>query len=237
MIAAESRSMVPGVHVDLVPVEQLLGAAQRDPPVPGGDVRQSFAQPGHLLLQVSVELEQNLPGLQGVPSALQGLCQTVVPGGEELLVRCWVTRVQQHSACFIWYSAFVAVKWTSTSNEEQEIHTSIWNKNKEYYISEVHIVLSTVSQNTCSPSAVKPVDDVCHSDLDLLGQEVPLRVEALRRFHQSLKHKTINRIHQPINHHRPSDVEVAERGRGLPGLCPGVRPLPPPGPAEPSAAC
>lgn len=130
MIAAESRSMVPGVHVDLVPVEQLLGAAQRDPPVPGGDVRQSFAQPGHLLLQVSVELEQNLPGLQGVPSALQGLCQTVVPGGEELLVRCWVTRVQQHSACFIWYSAFVAVKWTSTSNEEQEIHTSIWNKLK-----------------------------------------------------------------------------------------------------------
>ena len=54
-------------------VEQLLGAAQGDAPVSGSDGGLSVAQPGHLLLQVSVELEENLPGLQIVPAMLQGL--------------------------------------------------------------------------------------------------------------------------------------------------------------------
>lgn len=60
-------------------VEQLLGAAQGASPVFSSDGRKSVTQPGHLLIQVSVELEQNLPGLQGVPAALHGLRQTVVP--------------------------------------------------------------------------------------------------------------------------------------------------------------
>lgn len=65
-------------------VEQLLGAAQGAPPVFGSDGGQSVAQPGRLLLQVSVELEQNLPGLQGFPPTLQGLRQTVVPDEAEI---------------------------------------------------------------------------------------------------------------------------------------------------------
>lgn len=62
-----------------MPVEQLLRAAQRAAQVFGGGGEQPAAQPSHLLLQVSVELEQNLPGLQEVPAALQGLGKVVVP--------------------------------------------------------------------------------------------------------------------------------------------------------------
>lgn len=60
-------------------VEQLLRAAQRAAQVFGGDGEQPAAQPGHLLFQVSVELKQNLPGLQDVPATLQGLRKVVVP--------------------------------------------------------------------------------------------------------------------------------------------------------------
>lgn len=67
------------VSEHLVFVEQLLGAAQRAPPLFSSDGGQSVPQPGHLLLLISVELEQNLPGLQGFPATLQGLRQAVVP--------------------------------------------------------------------------------------------------------------------------------------------------------------
>lgn len=64
-------------------MQQLLCAAQGAPPVCSSDGGQSVAQPANLLLLVSVELEQNLPGLQGFPPMLQGLRQTVVPDGAE----------------------------------------------------------------------------------------------------------------------------------------------------------
>lgn len=63
----------------LVFVQQLLAAALRAAQVFSSDGGQPVAQPGRLLLQVSVELEQNLPGLQGFPPPQQGLRQTVVP--------------------------------------------------------------------------------------------------------------------------------------------------------------
>lgn len=81
----------------LVLVEQLLGAAQGVSPVFSGDGGQSVAQPGHFLLQVSVELEQNLPGLQGFPATLQGLRQTVVSDREEdhhtSVIKYWEVRI------------------------------------------------------------------------------------------------------------------------------------------------
>lgn len=63
----------------LVLVEQLLAVAQGAPPVFSSYGAQSVTQPGHLLLQVPVELEQNLPSLQGFPAPQQGLQQAVVP--------------------------------------------------------------------------------------------------------------------------------------------------------------
>lgn len=63
----------------LVSVEQLLSAAQRAAQVFGGHGQQPAAQPRHLLLLVSVELEQKLPGLQGGPASLQGLRKVVEP--------------------------------------------------------------------------------------------------------------------------------------------------------------
>lgn len=69
----------PPPEDDLVCVEQLLAAAQRAAQVSAGPGEPPAAQPGHLLLQVSVELEQELPGLQGLPAALQLLTKVLVP--------------------------------------------------------------------------------------------------------------------------------------------------------------
>lgn len=84
-----------------------------------------------------------------------------------------------------------------------------------------------------------------HSDLDLLGQEVPLRVEALRCFHQTLfSLKTWWNISWFKNQVKYSSTASCSEtgsetgsGRCVPGSCLCVRPSPPPDPAEPSAAC
>lgn len=103
------------------------------------------------------------------------------------------------------------------------------------------------------PRLIRPVDGVSHSDLDLLGQEVPLRVEALRCFHQTLfSLKTWWNISWFKNQVKYSSTASCSEtgsetgretgsetgsGRCVPGSCLCVRPSPPPDPAGPSAAC
>lgn len=60
-------------------VQELLTATQCFLQVFRRDTGQFTCDPCHLLLHVSVELEQYLPGIQGLPATLQGSGQAVVP--------------------------------------------------------------------------------------------------------------------------------------------------------------
>ncbi len=50
------------------------------------------------------------------------------------------------------------------------------------------IIFTKATFLTFHRTVIRPVDGVCHSDLDLLSQEVSLRLEALCCFHQTLLH-------------------------------------------------
>lgn len=146
----------------LMSVEQLLRAAEGAAQVCGGDGQQPAPQPGHLLLQVSEELEQNLPGLQEVPAALQGLRKAVVPkcrggGGEKSIKK-----------------------------------------------------LDLDSGPGLGAVGLRPVDEVSHSGLDLISEEVPLGVEVLGRFHQGLtdpNKRTLRLLLQHSTKMEPLDLD------------------------------
>lgn len=84
---------------------------------------------------------------------------------------------------------------------------------------------------------VKPVDGVRHFDLDLLGQKVALGLKTLGRFDETLLQKEQNVVLEFIPQGKSDLSEFDAADTGAPGPAPCVRPPPPPGSAEPLAAC